>query len=927
MLTIRAMSDGAGYSERHLQYSDYLDEENKVQGQWRGKGAERLGLTGEVTAESFERLREAEHPLTGKFLRQRRSADRIAADGTKQSNAVNFFDLTFSAPKSISIQGIVGNDPRLLEAHNKAVEAALREVESCASVEDQRNKQKQVRQSGNLVMATYSHLCSRQLDAQAHVHTVVFNLSYDQTSGKWKALDSRQIYQRRKYLSEVFRNVLASEVMKLGYEIENRWNERGTDQSFEIKQISPDLCRKFSKRSAEKETAIGQFVAERGRMPSDNEISVLVRNTREDKLKQISATEVRHYQQSQLTAEEAGLLRQLRLQAEQNRFVPEHGSALDSLEYAKEHLFERVSVTTDHQLLSEALQHGRGRIDLAELKRQLEIQKISGALIHHQGQVATRESLEREKYMIGVINRGNGCCSVLGREEGKFIPNESLSSEQRHAVEFILRSQDFAVCLQGAAGTGKTDTLKEIERGLREAGRGVAAVAPTQTAVRELKERGFDLAMTIDRLLVDSTAQDNLLGKVLVVDEAGMVSGEKMSRLLQLVEKNHGRLIFVGDTRQIKSVEASDALRILQKESKLKTTKLREVRRQIDPKYRAAAKMLWKDRARGFRKLEKMGAVKEVPFLDRPQATVEAFLDAKKQPNVKGDERTVIVVSATHADVDRYTEAIRSHLKSAGKLVNGQTLECFEPLHWTTAQRKDFQRYQAGHVLIFHKAVMNAGKNEAFTVVRTEGSKIICANRNGKETSFTGKQAGAFNVFSRQSVEIAPGDQILLLANSKQRGCKLTNGDVAVVKEIDDKGRVHLVDGRVLPASYRQFKHGYAMTAHRSQARTADAVIVSADRMNGDLFYVAASRGREMVCILTSDLTQLRESVSCDGDRLSAIELMQASERKRKKQRDQSRKVANDYQQKLLTRRKRERDNARVPSLALQSHFVPMVQR
>src|SRR6267378_71470 len=283
MLTIRAMNGGAGYAERHLQYSDYLDEQNKVTGLWRGKAAERLGLSGEVTPEQFERLRECEHPETGEFLRQRRSADRIAADGTKQSDAVHLYDLTFSAPKSVSIMGVLV-DPRLITAHQNAVASALTEAEKYAAVEDQRYGKKIVRPTDNLAIATYNHDASRQLDPQIHTHSVVFNLSFDEKTDKWKSLDARGFYERRSYLTEAYRNVLAAEVMKLGYEIENRWNERGTDQSFEIKQIPRELCKKFSKRSQEKEAAIEQFIQEKGREPSNNEVSVLVRETREDKL-------------------------------------------------------------------------------------------------------------------------------------------------------------------------------------------------------------------------------------------------------------------------------------------------------------------------------------------------------------------------------------------------------------------------------------------------------------------------------------------------------------------------------------------------------------------------------------------------------------------------------------------------------------------
>jgi ATP-dependent exoDNAse (exonuclease V) alpha subunit len=57
-----------------------------------------------------------------------------------------------------------------------------------------------------------------------------------------------------------------------------------------------------------------------------------------------------------------------------------------------------------------------------------------------------------------------------------------------------------------------------------------------------------------------------------------------------------------------------------------------------------------------------------------------------------------------------------------------------------------------------------------------------------------------------------------------------------------DGDRIHLEDGRTLPANYHEFDHGYAVTAHRSQGKTVDAVILSADAMKQELFYVGASR-------------------------------------------------------------------------------------
>ena len=76
MLTIRAMSDGKGYSSQHLEHSDYYAEGERVTGVWQGRAAELLGLSGPVETEEFEALRQGLDPGTHEFLRIRRSADR-----------------------------------------------------------------------------------------------------------------------------------------------------------------------------------------------------------------------------------------------------------------------------------------------------------------------------------------------------------------------------------------------------------------------------------------------------------------------------------------------------------------------------------------------------------------------------------------------------------------------------------------------------------------------------------------------------------------------------------------------------------------------------------------------------------------------------------------------------------------------------------
>src|SRR6202453_866092 len=800
MLTVRAMTGGAGYAQKHLEHSDYYDEHRRVQGEWHGRGAELLGLGGNVTPEQFEAIREGLNPETGEFLRPRHSADRAKEDGSEQSKGRSLYDLTFSAPKSISIQALVGGDDRLVAAHDKAVREALTEAEIHAATRVRLNGANENRMTANWIVAAYRHDTSRELDPQLHTHAVAANLTYDGVEGRWKALQASGPYERRAYLTEVYRNALAREVRGLGYEIEPRRDSKGRDHGFEIRGVSNELLERYSVRSAQRDAAIEQFTAKHGRKPTDNEVAVLVRESRSDKLAEISTERVREQQQARLAPEEKHTLQHLRAESLERypRILRESSQASESLQYAKEHLFERNSVVRDHELMSEALRHGRGQIDPGQLRGALELEQSQGSLIRAGDNLATRESLEREQRMIATVDRGIGRFERLGGER-EFHPSKRLREEQQRAVHQVLDSRDLAINLRGAAGTGKTATLHEIDRGLHDAGRDVVAVAPTRSAVEELRKVGFKDAMTISRLL-DRPEQASLHGKVLVVDETGMVSGRQMEDLLKLAEREHARILFSGDTRQIQSVEASDALRILERESQMKSVSLTGVQRQTQAEYRDAIQTLRDSPEQGFEKLEKLGAVREVPYLDTARTVAAAYRELAADPI-----RKVLVVAGTHEEIGRITHAIRGDMKQDGELERGMVFERHAPLQWTEAQKKDLSNYQEGQILQFHRSSHGISKHEALVVERANASHIVARDQHGVERMVSPTQARSFSVHERHQIEVAPGDRLLLTGNRREADFRATNGELTKVRGVDG-GRIQLEDGRTLPANYREFE-------------------------------------------------------------------------------------------------------------------------
>ena len=177
---------------------------------------------------------------------------------------------------------------------------------------------------------------------------------------------------------------------------------------------------------------------------------------------------VHRRQRERLNPDEARLLSELHRKGEVT-IAPE--SAESSLAYAQEHIFERVSVCQDHEVLTEALRHGRGRISHKQLKASLSLQESAGTILRNGNEIATTASLKREREIIDCINRGIGEVERLGGSN-RFIVSDRLNPEQKHVVEFVLESRDRAVNIAGAAGTGKTvDSARTASRTSRSRAR------------------------------------------------------------------------------------------------------------------------------------------------------------------------------------------------------------------------------------------------------------------------------------------------------------------------------------------------------------------------------------------------------------------------------------------------------------------------
>ena len=148
-----------------------------------------------------------------------------------------------------------------------------------------------------------------------------------------------------------------------------------------------------------------------------------------------------------------------------------------------------------------------------------------------------------------------------------------MAGGRRHPAITKLRDAAF----RGGAGTGKSFTLREVQRALGESGHAVQVIAPQRQQVMELEKDGLQNVQTVSAFL---TRRKLSPGAVVLVDEAGQIGGKQMHALLRMVNEHQGRVILSGDTRQHGAVEATDALRAIEKYAGLPAMELTNIRRQ-----------------------------------------------------------------------------------------------------------------------------------------------------------------------------------------------------------------------------------------------------------------------------------------------------------------------------------------------------------
>jgi len=851
MLSIGVIKNSAAAGSYYAGTDNYYAQD-RAPSQWQGTGAERLGLTGEVDAATFTRLLDGQMPDGSQI--------HNAAEGRRAG-----LDLTFSAPKSVSMQTLIGGDTRLIDAHEKAVSRVLDYAQGLAAYRVTEARQTRVEASGNLLIASFRHDLSRAADPNLHTHAVVINAT-ERPDGQWRALEAGELMRQKMLMGALYRSELALEVQKLGYEI----RQTHADGRFELAHVTDRQVEAFSTRSQAIESALAKEGKTRETATArEKEMATLM--TRESK-SDIDRGALRESWREKSQA--MGIDFAAHRETTSPALAARAGGAREAVAFAVAHATERQSVVSEAQLVRAALEHGTGRTDLAAIRGEIAQQVGRADLIQSGERYTTPEAQQREREMLGVEVRGRGAVTpILGTPEAeRALASTSLNAGQRDAAALVVTTDSRIAAIQGAAGTGKTTMLREAKALAEAQGYRVVGVAPSAAAARELGRAGIESETIAAFNRRDNPGLD--ARSVLMVDEAGMVSARDMHQVLHRAEAAGARVVLVGDVQQLKSVEAGKPFAQLQ-EAGMVRAEMGEIQRQNDAQLRQAVELAARGEVGHSLAVLSRHVVEIEDHRERHQAI------AKDYAMLPADERDkTLILAGTHAARSTINEQVRAELGLAGR---GMMVSTLERKDLTEAQARSSFAYQAGDVVQAQKVYTSLGleRGDLAHVVESGVGQVTLARADGVEVEWRPAVQTNLTAYREHERELAVGDAVRLTANDYSRG--IVNGERATVTGIDPERQtvtLSKADGGQLTLDASKplhLDHGYCSTVHAAQGQTADRVMIEADThsatANESAYYVAISRARESATIYTDDKAMLPEAMGRTDEKSAALDV------------------------------------------------------
>ena len=613
-----ASPDQLGYYEQQVAQGmeDYFSGRGEAPGRWAGAGSGLVGVRGRVEREGFMRAMEGRDPRTGEQLKPEHGRTKVAA-----------FDLTFSAPKSVSVLFAIADESTasaMLQAHERAVEAAFAYIEREACFTRRgRNGVNRVRGDGFLA-AAYRHRLSRAGDPQLHTHVVAANMT--RAEGRWTSLEAHGLYEHKSAAGALYRAVLRAEVRERLPWVWWRAAGRGL---FEIDGVPQTVLREFSRRRVEIEERARELTGVAASSLSRERLQGIALATR--KAKEYVVDGARWQQEARARAAEHGLGNLELVQLQSPEAAAAGPTEADVAKRTAERLSGPEGLTAQHNTF--ARRHALAEVagELTQGARAEQVERVTSTYLASASVVGlgeldmerrftTRDLLACERAIVDVAARRKGERAAplhprlvdLVLAEAK----EPLSEAQMIAARTLVADGQGISTLQALAGTGKTRVLGALAQVYTAAGYRVIGVAPTGRSARELGDEARISASTIHRLVSDLNESGGFGARsVVLFDEAGTAPTRPSAALFAQAERCHTKVIAVGDSGQLPSVLAGGWFAELTET--LGGPQLRDVIRQRDVAEREALHALHSGEPDEYIELKRASGTRDPRARDR----------------------------------------------------------------------------------------------------------------------------------------------------------------------------------------------------------------------------------------------------------------------------------------------------------------------
>lgn len=937
MLSMSNVTSVASAASYYAEDNYYSKDENQAMSVWAGKGAEALGLVANVDPDDFAKILAGE---IGEF-----GLGKIIGkgpDGELLRDHRPGFDVTLSAPKSVSILAEVDEKGDVRAAHEAAVTKVLDYIErNFAQARVTEAGETTTVQTDNLVVGRFHHTTSRDLDPQTHTHLVIANATQLE-DGRWRSISNELIYKNQKLLGAIYDSELAANLRELGYRLESTQDGR-----WEVAGITREQINHFSQRSQAIEERLQKFGLSRETATAAQREDAALR-TRDAK------SEVDHQalredwrDRAQSVGVDFGKIENAREQGGAPPTDPavRAEKAVDAVRFAIAHLTERESVVPWGDVVRVALEHAVKDAPWASVRLE-DVEKALGDKLAAkealstpiEGHITTPEALQRERDMLAMLEGGRGAvapimgaerveAAVAAFEQARSAASDSpfrLTVGQEDAARVALTSEDRFIGLQGYAGVGKTTMLEVVRTAAEEAGYTVRGMAPSAMAALTLQTESGIESVTTARFLLDEgrravneakpqavtfevfgaidmggaewrTLPVTLPGKaregeyasseLWIMDEASLSGQREMTQLMQMAQKAGARLILVGDELQLNAVEAGKPFELLQRAG-IDGAVMSDInRQQVEDLKQAVSAAVDRQNATALGILS--DRIVEMDDKGALLARVAGDILAKHPQ----DRDKALIIVPLNDDRQAINRMVREGLQERGEIGATQVeRKILVPTGFTDAQKGSTPYYEPGMVVRFGKEYrsLDVARGSYGTVVSTNVPRHEVALRmeDGRQLAWSPEKHAKVEVYKPDNRELGIGDELRFTRNNKDLG--VNNGTLGKVVEIGNdtilldtaKGQVTL---RSADKSESHWDYAYAMTVHASQGRTTNDVnfMITADSgkaMGERSFYVGITRPRLDMTIYTDDGDKAMKLIVQQQDKTSAVEKLSAKD-------------------------------------------------